>query len=78
MAKLRNVTPHQMDLIKAAVAHLMKARDHLRTAGAKNASAYVARALKSAQGAQSHAHRALDAMRRDEAVKLARRPFATL
>lgn len=40
-----------------AVAQLRIARDWLRAAGAKNAADYVARALKSAEGAKRHAER---------------------
>jgi hypothetical protein len=41
--------------ISTAVESLRFARDRLRLAGANNAASYVARALKSAQGAFRHA-----------------------
>lgn len=59
MAKLREVTSNHLGLIENACLLLKEARDQLRTAGANNAAAYVARSLKSAEGAKSHAERAL-------------------
>jgi hypothetical protein len=46
-----------LDEIRRSIAYLKNARDRLRYAGAKRAAAYVARALKSAQGAERHAMR---------------------
>lgn len=43
--------------IRTAIARLKDARDGLRGAGCKNAADYVARALKSAEGAERHAQR---------------------
>jgi len=59
MAKLREITPYQVELIEDAVKLLKRARDNLRTGGANNAAAYVARAIKSAEGAHNHAQRIL-------------------
>ncbi len=41
--------------IESALNYLKAARTRLRTAGANNAAAYVARAIKSTQGALNHA-----------------------
>jgi hypothetical protein len=41
--------------IKVAIAFARTARSHLRRANANNAAAYMARALKSAEGAERHA-----------------------
>ncbi len=50
--------PHeQWILIRRAIDQLKAARDDLRGAGSKNAADYVARALKSAEGALRHANR---------------------
>lgn len=43
------------DRVGAAIHHLREARDNLRLAGADKAADYVARALKSAEGAYRHA-----------------------
>lgn len=43
--------------IKRAIADLQMARQRLRRCGSKNAADYVARALKSAEGALRHAQR---------------------
>jgi hypothetical protein len=43
------------DRIGAAIRHLREARDSLRLAGADKAADYVARALKSTEGAYRHA-----------------------
>lgn len=42
--------------VRAAIAKLREARQLLRTAGARRAALYVARATKSAEGAERHAH----------------------
>jgi HEPN domain-containing protein len=42
--------------IEQAVANLEVARNQLRKGGAKNAAAYVQRAIKSARGAYNHAY----------------------
>lgn len=47
----------QPDAIREAIYHLKAARNSLRWAGSKNAADYVARALKSAEGALRHAER---------------------
>jgi hypothetical protein len=49
--------PEQPTLIAGAIANLKAARDTLRTCGCKNAADYVARAMKSAEGAHRHALR---------------------
>jgi hypothetical protein len=43
--------------IRVAIGHLKDARDCLRAAGASNSRCYVARAIKSAQGAERNAFR---------------------
>jgi hypothetical protein len=58
--QLRKVAQADVDLISMAIARLHIARAFLRSAGAKNAAVYVARALKSAEGAQRHAERCLN------------------
>lgn len=50
--------PYQIGL---AIRDLKNARDILRQCGAKNAADYVSGALKSAQGAKSHAERMIPA-----------------
>lgn len=78
MAKKRPyLTPQQayarVRRVEAAVAALREARQELRYAGARQAHAYVARALKSALGARNHADGMLrEAWReRDETERLA-------
>lgn len=51
------ITAQQLTQIEAAVSRLREARGLLRDAGANRAADYVARALKSAEGAQRHAER---------------------
>ena len=60
--KLRGAVPEDLALIDLALIELKTARDHLRAASAKKAAAYVAAALKSAEGARRHAERALRAV----------------
>jgi hypothetical protein len=43
--------------IRRAIRHLKQARNQLREAGSKSAADYVARALKSAEGAERHSLR---------------------
>lgn len=57
--KLRKVRAHDSLAFEAAIRHLRDARDWLRSAGAKKSAAYVARALKSTEGAQRHFRRCL-------------------
>lgn len=57
--KLREVSAADVDQIRAACRMLQDARDSLSGVGAKRAAAYVARALKSARGAERHAYRAM-------------------
>ena len=47
----------QACVIRAARGKLAEARDYLRLARAKRAADYVARAMKSAEGAERHASR---------------------
>lgn len=56
-AKRRATVPlqYQPAAITQARVALMFARDRLRAAGCKKAADYVARALKSAEGAERHA-----------------------
>ena len=63
--QLRKVAQADVDLISMAIARLHIARAFLRSAGAKNAADYVARALKSAEGAQRHAERCLNSPKND-------------
>ncbi len=56
--KLRTVKRGDIGKINAAIGALRTARRYLREAGAKRSAAYVARALKSAEGAERHARRA--------------------
>ncbi len=42
--------------IRAALVLLKQAREHLKTAGAKQATNAVRRAMKSTEGAERHAH----------------------
>lgn len=53
----RSVTQRDVTQILIACNALRDARDRLRMAGADKARAYLARALKSAQGALNHARR---------------------
>lgn len=53
----RTVTRHDLTLITVALGLLTDARDTLRKAGASKARAYVARCIKSTQGALNHARR---------------------
>lgn len=53
--KPREVTPRQLECIACAISRLQVAREFLCDAGACNAAAYVARAIKSAEGAKRHA-----------------------
>lgn len=58
-AKRRVSMPHYLiaPAIRNALDHLRDARSKLRAAGSKNAADYVARAMKSAEGALRHADR---------------------
>lgn len=56
---LRTVTLDQVSQIEWGIFTLKQARSMLRKAGAKQAAKYVARSIKSAEGAQRHALRAL-------------------
>jgi hypothetical protein len=74
-AKHRNrpVTACDTAYIELAVGNLQAARRYLRTAGAHNAANYVARALKSAQGAFNNAQRQLAKQAREaDAASLAK------
>ena len=68
-AKQRNrpVTALDVSDISQARYYLQSARDLLRLSGAHNAANYVARALKSAQGALSNAQRMLAKQEREAA-----------
>jgi hypothetical protein len=57
MTRRRTRTDADRRAIGVALNYLRDARAALRRAGAKNAAAYVSRALKSAEGAQRHAER---------------------
>jgi hypothetical protein len=52
-----SVQPYE---INNAIKELKRARDRLRACGCKHAADYVARALKSAEGADRHAWRMLE------------------
>lgn len=56
--KLRAVTGGDVARIQGAINTLRRAKKTLRDAGAKKAAAYVARAMKSTEGALRHAERA--------------------
>ena len=66
------VTPTQkahfkLGQIQMALQHARRARDQLRAASADKAASYMARALKSAEGAERHALRRLgEALREGE------------
>lgn len=61
---LKPITASERREIDAAIVDLRRARDLLRQAGATQAAKYVARALKSAEGARRHAdHRPLETER---------------
>lgn len=64
-AKQRNrpVVPQDLQRIYIAVTMLNDAQRMLRAAAANNAAAYVARAIKSTQGALRHARGRLDRQR---------------
>lgn len=47
----------KVSAIDLSLTHLRQARERLRAAGAKNAADYVARAIKSTEGAKRHARR---------------------
>jgi hypothetical protein len=49
--------PTRPGIITKAIGHLRSARDMLRTCGSQRAADYVARAIKSAEGAHRHASR---------------------
>lgn len=53
--RTRPVTYRDLVLLGEALAALRQAHERLRRAGAVNAAIYVARALKSADGAHRHA-----------------------
>ena len=53
--RTRPVATYDAQIIRVVVCRLCIARDDLRAAGANRAAAYVARALKSAEGALRHA-----------------------
>jgi hypothetical protein len=55
--RARIVASFRPVVIRDALGDLKKARDKLRSCGCKNAADYVARALKSAEGAANHAER---------------------
>jgi seryl-tRNA synthetase len=57
MRKLKPANSDNLRDIASAINHMEKARDYLRSAGCSNAADYVARALKSAHGAERHARR---------------------
>lgn len=59
MRKLRQVTPDAYRVITAQILVLRAVREQLRGAGAIKAAEYVARALKSVEGAERHAGRAI-------------------
>jgi hypothetical protein len=54
-AATRPLLQTDVNNIRLAIADLKGARDRLRFAGANKAADYVARALKSAEGAERHA-----------------------
>lgn len=60
-AKQRNrpVTMQDIHRLSEACGQLRAARLNMRLAGANNSRAYIARAIKSAQGALNSAHRML-------------------
>jgi hypothetical protein len=56
--KLIETTPaNRLERVRLAIRLIRTARNHLREAEADNAADYVARALKSAEGAERHALR---------------------
>lgn len=55
----RAISAREVELIRVAIGSLKKARRDLRNAGAKQAADYVAACIKSAQGAERHAHRVM-------------------
>ena len=55
MPKQREVTYDDVRRIRRAIDDLRMARTELRGVGAKKAADYVARAIKSAEGAERHA-----------------------
>jgi hypothetical protein len=57
-AGLPDVHAYRLQLIRDALTKLRNARDLLRYAKANRAATYVARALKSAEGAERHAENA--------------------
>jgi len=57
------VLADRVDAIRNAIAGMRKARDELRAAGAGKAADYVARALKSAEGALRHVQGRVDRAR---------------
>jgi hypothetical protein len=64
MRKLKPITVKEYTVLLDALDDLKAARGRLRFAGAKKAAAYVARALKSAQGAARHAERRAESTER--------------
>lgn len=54
--KIRDVSGDDIRRIDRAIDDLKLVRDELRIVGAKRAASYVARAIKSAEGAQRHAN----------------------
>jgi len=53
--KAREITPRHLEYIACAISRLQVAREFLRIAGSIDAAAYVARAIKSTEGAKRHA-----------------------
>ena len=53
---VRETTVTDLENIRHAAALMRTARKHLRAAGAKKSAQYVARALKSVEGAERHAY----------------------
>ena len=60
--KLRTATAADLGKIQAAIKTLRTVRDELKSAGCRQSARYVARALKSVEGAERHAMRAGSAM----------------
>jgi len=63
--KLRPVTPEDVGSIHTCLTMLRFVRERLRAAGAHKAAQSVRRTLKSVEGAQRHAERAVAARRND-------------
>jgi hypothetical protein len=67
MRQPRTITPDDLYMITEAVNCIARARSLLKYAGATQARAYAARALKSAKGAQRHAKSQYNAQQRMQA-----------